>query len=141
MTTRTKAIPEGFHTLTPHLIVKGASEAIEFYKKAFGAEEIIRLPGPDGKSIMHAALKIGDSRLFLVDEFPQMGSLWGPTALVEHLSLYMSMSKTWTRFSIRQWLPGPKSACPWKMHSGAIDMDSWLTPSDTNGRWHLIKRT
>jgi PhnB protein len=77
MTTRTKAIPEGFHTLTPHLIVKGASEAIEFYKKAFGAEEIIRLPGPDGKSIMHAALKIGDSRLFLVDEFPQMGSL-GP---------------------------------------------------------------
>jgi PhnB protein len=80
MTTRIKAVPEGHHTLTPHLIVKGASEAIEFYKKAFGAEEITRLPGPDGKSIMHAALKIGDSRLFLVDEFPQMGSL-GPKSI------------------------------------------------------------
>jgi PhnB protein len=77
MTTRTKAIPEGFHTLTPHLIVKGASQAIEFYKKAFGAEEITRVPGPDGKSLIHAELKIGDSRLLLVDEFPQMGCL-GP---------------------------------------------------------------
>jgi PhnB protein len=77
MTTRTKAIPEGFHTLTPHLIVKGASQAIEFYKKAFGAEEIVRMPWPDGQSVMHAELKIGDSRLFLADEFPKMGSL-GP---------------------------------------------------------------
>jgi hypothetical protein len=57
MTNRIKAIPEGYHTLTPHLVVKGASEAIEFYKKAFGAEEIIRLPGPDGNSLMHAAIK------------------------------------------------------------------------------------
>jgi PhnB protein len=73
MTNRIKAVPEGYHTLTPHLVVKGADEAIAFYKKAFGAEEITRLPGPDGKSIMHAELKIGDSRLFLVEEFPQMG--------------------------------------------------------------------
>jgi PhnB protein len=68
----TKAVPDGFHTLTPHLVVKGASEAIEFYKKAFGAEEIKRVPGPDGKSLVHAELKIGDSRLLLVDEFPEM---------------------------------------------------------------------
>ena len=67
-----KAVPNGFHTLTPHLVVKGASEAIDFYQRAFGAEEIKRMPGPDGKSIMHAELKIGDSRLFLVDEFPEM---------------------------------------------------------------------
>ena len=67
-----KAIPDGYHTLTPHLVVKDASKAIEFYKKAFGAEEIRRVPGPDGKSLMHAELKIGDSRLFLVDEFPEM---------------------------------------------------------------------
>jgi len=77
MTTRIKPIPEGHHTLTPHLVVKGASQAIEFYKRAFGAEEIVRMPGPDGKSVMHAELKIGDSRLWLVDEFPAMGSL-GP---------------------------------------------------------------
>jgi PhnB protein len=74
MTNRIKAVPEGYHTLTPHLVVKGATQAIEFYKNAFGAEEIIRLPGPDGQSIMHAELKIGDSRLFLVEEFPQMDS-------------------------------------------------------------------
>jgi PhnB protein len=80
MTNRIKAIPEGYHTLTPHLVVKGASEAIEFYKKAFGAEEIIRLPGPDGNSLMHAAIKIGDSRLFLVDEFPGMGNM-GPQSI------------------------------------------------------------
>lgn len=72
MKTSIKAIPDGFHTLTPHLVVKRASEAIEFYKKAFGAEEIKRLPGPDGKSVMHVELKIGDSRLLLVDEFPEM---------------------------------------------------------------------
>jgi len=77
MTTRIKPIPEGFHTITPHLVVKGATQAIEFYKKAFGAEEIVRMPGPDGQSVMHAELKIGDSRLWLVDEFPAMGSL-GP---------------------------------------------------------------
>ena len=77
MTTRIKPIPEGHHTLTPHLVVKGASQAIEFYKRAFGAEEIVRMPGPDGNSVMHAELKIGDSRLWLVDEFPAMGSL-GP---------------------------------------------------------------
>ena len=76
MTHHTKSIPEGFHTMTPHLVVKGASQAIEFYKKAFGAQELGRMPGPDGTSIMHAHLKIGDSNLFLNDEFPQMGCLW-----------------------------------------------------------------
>jgi PhnB protein len=69
---RIKPIPNGFHTLTPHLVVKGASQAIEFYKKAFGAEELGRMAGPDGKSLMHADLKIGDSHVFLVDEFPEM---------------------------------------------------------------------
>jgi uncharacterized glyoxalase superfamily protein PhnB len=73
MSNRIKPIPTGFHTLTPHLVVKGAGKAIEFYKKAFGAEEIGRMPGPDGKSIMHADLVIGDSHVFLVDEFSEMG--------------------------------------------------------------------
>jgi PhnB protein len=69
-------IPEGHHTITPSLIVKGASEAIDFYKRAFGAEELSRMPfpGPDGKvRIGHAALQIGNSRLFLADEFPEYG--------------------------------------------------------------------
>jgi PhnB protein len=59
MSNPVKPIPEGSHALTPHLVVKGASQAIEFYKKAFGAEEIMRMPGPDGRSIIHAQLKIG----------------------------------------------------------------------------------
>jgi PhnB protein len=73
-------IPPGFHTLTPHLVIKGASEAIEFYKRAFGAEERCRMPfpGPDGRMRLgHAELEIGDSRLFLADEFPAHGSV-GP---------------------------------------------------------------
>jgi uncharacterized glyoxalase superfamily protein PhnB len=73
-------IPAGHHTLTPHLVIKGASEAIEFYKEAFGAEELGRMPfpAPDGRvKIGHAALQIGDSKLFLADEFPEQGG-FGP---------------------------------------------------------------
>jgi uncharacterized glyoxalase superfamily protein PhnB len=66
-------------TVTPHLICAGAADAIEFYKKAFGAVETARLPGPQGK-IMHAMLRIGDSALMLVDEMPEWGAL-GPKAL------------------------------------------------------------
>lgn len=76
-----KAIPEGMHALTPHLICAGAAEAIEFYKQAFGAQELGRMPSPDGSGkLMHAMLRIGDSFLMLVDEFPQWGSV-GPLAL------------------------------------------------------------
>lgn len=70
-------IPRGFHTITPHLVIQGASEAIEFYKRAFGAEELRRMefPGKDGQvKIAHAELQIGDSRLLLVDEFPEHGA-------------------------------------------------------------------
>jgi PhnB protein len=70
MTKQAQPIPAGFHTLTPHIVVKDASKAIEFYKKAFGAQEIRRVPGPDGNSLIHAEVQIGDSRLMLVDEFP-----------------------------------------------------------------------
>ena len=62
-------IPEGYHSLTPYLAVEDASKAIDFYKEAFGAEETIRMPGPDG-SVAHAELQIGDSKLMLSDPFP-----------------------------------------------------------------------
>jgi uncharacterized glyoxalase superfamily protein PhnB len=71
-----KPIPDGHHSVTPHLIIKGANEAIEFYKKAFGAQEVLRMPGPDG-NLMHAEVKIGDSHVFLAEENPQWGAL-GP---------------------------------------------------------------
>ena len=73
MKNKVKAIPSGFHTLTPHLVVKGAGQAIEFYKRAFGAEEVGRLSAPDGDSVLHADLKIGDSHVFLADEMREMG--------------------------------------------------------------------
>jgi uncharacterized glyoxalase superfamily protein PhnB len=65
-----KPIPEGFHSVTPMVIVKDARKAIEFYKKAFGAEELFSMPGPDGKGIMHAELRIGDSIIMMGEEHP-----------------------------------------------------------------------
>ena len=70
MAGKVKAIPEGFHTLTPHLVVRDAAQAIEFYQRAFGAEVCGVHHMPDGKTVMHALLKIGDSFLMLNDEFP-----------------------------------------------------------------------
>jgi len=78
-TNAVKPIPEGMHTLTPHIVCEGAADALAFYKKAFNAEELMRLPGPNGK-IMHAAVRIGDSVLMLMDDFPEWGTL-GPKAL------------------------------------------------------------
>lgn len=75
----TKPIPEGYHTATPYLIIRGASAAIEFYKKAFGAIELFRFPAPGGK-IGHAEIKIGDSPIMLADEYPEMGYK-GPQSL------------------------------------------------------------
>ena len=74
-----KPIPEGMHTITPHLVCKGASDAIDFYKKAFNAVERTRLPGPDG-TVMHAMLGIGDSTVMLGEEFPNCGRS-GPLTL------------------------------------------------------------
>lgn len=72
-------VPAGFHSLTPHLVVAGASDAIAFYRRAFGAEELSRLPGPGGL-LMHAAIRIGDAIVMLHDEFPEMGAR-GPKAI------------------------------------------------------------
>ena len=74
-----KPIPDGYHSVTPYLIVKGAADAIEFYKKAFGATELFRMPAPDGK-IGHAEIKIGDSPIMLSDEQPELGYV-GPATL------------------------------------------------------------
>jgi PhnB protein len=75
----TSHIPAGMHVLTPHIVCAGAADAIGFYQRAFGAEELMRLPGPDGR-LMHAAIRIGDSTVMLVDEMPEYGAL-GPKAL------------------------------------------------------------
>ena len=69
-----KAIPDGYNSLTPYLVCKGAAKAIEFYAKAFGAQEVVRMPGPNGQ-VMHAEVKIGDSILMLSDENPERGHM------------------------------------------------------------------
>jgi PhnB protein len=76
---KVKAIPEGYHSVTPYLIVKGAAEAIEFYKAALGATELFRMQSPGGQ-IGHAEIKIGDSQIMLADEHPDMGYV-GPQTL------------------------------------------------------------
>lgn len=74
-----QAIPPGFSSITPHLVCRGAAEAIAFYTQAFGAIELARLPGPDGR-LAHAEIRIGDAPLMLVDEYAEQGML-GPLAL------------------------------------------------------------
>jgi len=81
-----KPIPEGYHSITPYLAVEDAGKAIDFYKDAFGAEELMRMPGPDGK-IAHAEIQIGDSKLMLSDPFEQSSvqppaERGGPTASI-----------------------------------------------------------
>src|SRR5882762_7707768 len=68
-----KPTPEGYHSVTPYLIIKGAAAAIDFYKKAFAATELFRMPDASGKGIGHAEIKIGDSPIMLADEYPDMG--------------------------------------------------------------------
>lgn len=78
-TAKIKPVPEGMHTVTPHLVCAGAAGALEFYKKAFNAVELMRVPGPQEK-LMHACIRIGDSLVMLADEFPDCGS-YGAKAL------------------------------------------------------------
>lgn len=89
-TRKVKAIPAGYHSVTPYLSVRGAALAIDFYKKAFGAAEVMRMPGPDGK-LGHAEIRIGDSRIMLSDEYPEM-QFMGPETrggTTVHIHLYV----------------------------------------------------
>jgi len=84
---KARPIPEGFHSVTPYLVVQDAGAAMAFYTRAFGARELMRMPGPDGR-IMHAELQIGDSRVMLSDEMPQMGATSPKTLRGTPVSLF-----------------------------------------------------
>jgi len=83
-------IPKGYNSITPYLIIKGAAQAIDYYKKVFGATEVMRMNGPDGK-VGHAELKIGDSHIMLADENPAMGQGYTSAATIgaSPVSLYL----------------------------------------------------
>jgi PhnB protein len=89
MSENVKIIPEGYHSINPYLVVRNADRAIEFYKKAFGAEERFRMHGPDGKVIMHAELKIGDSVFMLTEESSDMKALSPESIGANPVSLYV----------------------------------------------------
>jgi PhnB protein len=92
-----KPIPEGYHTITPMMTVRNAEKAIEFYKKAFGAEDRGIMKGPDGK-VMHAEIKIGDSIIMLSDEFPQAGVLSPESAGGSSMGLHIYIQDVDTAF-------------------------------------------
>ena len=98
MTTKIKPVPDGFHALTPYLSVKGASDAIEFYKKVFGATELFRLNMPDGK-VGHSEFKIGDSIFMISDENPECGSTSPETLKGSPVALYLYVADVDSTFS------------------------------------------
>ncbi len=110
----TNPIPKGMHTLTPNLVLRDCARAIEFYERAFGAKEVSRMPAPDGKSIWHAELRIGDSVFFLNDEMPGMGGA-APTAA--------------DPLPVTMWLYVPDCDAAWKRATGA-GARSTAAPSD-----------
>jgi PhnB protein len=81
-------IPKGYNTVTPYLVIKGAAKAIDYYKKVFGATVAVRMDGPDGR-VGHAELQIGDSRIMLADENPQMGNRSAESIGASPVSLYL----------------------------------------------------
>jgi PhnB protein len=89
-TRKVRPIPAGYHSVTPYLSIQGAAAAIEFYKKALGAKEIMRMPGPDGR-IGHAEIRVGDSRVMLADEHPPLDFLAPPSrgGSTVHLHIYV----------------------------------------------------
>jgi PhnB protein len=86
--TNVKPVPDGYHNVTPYLFIRGAGAAIDFYKKVFGATEIMRMPGPIGQ-VMHAELRIGDSMIMLSDENPKSGAMSPQTAGGISVSLHV----------------------------------------------------
>ncbi len=91
-----KPVPQGLHTVTASLTIDGCAEAIDFYKKAFAAEEVMRAPDPSGKKIWHAEIRVGDSVLFANDAFPEMGG----GANVSRLWIYREGVDAWWKRAV-----------------------------------------
>lgn len=87
-------IPSGYHTLTPTIFVRGAAAAIDFYKQALGAEEVSRHTTPDGSKVLHGELRVGDSVLFICDEFPEMGAISPQTLNGSSVSFYLYVANS-----------------------------------------------
>ena len=138
MSGEVKPIPEGYHSVTPHLIIKGAREAIEFYKKAFGAEVVYTMDGPGG-SVMHGEITIGDSHVFVADEMPQMpGNGKSPSSLggfTQSLMIYTEDTDAAYKRAVEA--GGEETAAPEDMFWG----DRYAKVTDPFGhQWQLATR-
>ena len=129
----TRPIPDGYHSVTPTLTVRGAANAIEFYKKAFGAQEIMRFPGQDGKTIMHAELKIGNSKIMLNDEMPQMNCLSPQSVGGASSGIFLYVEDADSVFN-KAVSSGAKITMPIMMLFGETDVDKSRIPLVTNGQ-------
>ncbi len=136
-----KPIPEGYHSITPYLTVRGADRAIDFYRRAFGAEELGRMNGPDGKTVMHAELKIGDSRLFLGDEVPGMDCRSPETLGGSPSGIYLYVRDVDETFRNAVAAGATVKTPRWRTCSGATGPEASWTRSDTPGTWLRAGRT
>ena len=134
-----KAIPDGYHSVTPYLIVKGADRAIDFYKKVFGAAQRLRMDGPNG-TVGHAEIEIYGSPIMLADEFPDMGfrspQSIGGTSVSLHLYVQTSMPVSIGRSPRVQRRSGQ---C--RTNSTVTGLGRWKIPSATCGRFRPTKKT
>ena len=130
-------VPEDFHTITPQMVVKGVAAAIDWYTRALGAHELLRNAAPDGTSIMHAELLLGDSRFFVVDEFPD-SVVVAIDARRHHGHACTSTCPTWMPSSIAPSRREPPSSCPWRISSGVIATGSCRDPF--GHRWSIASR-
>lgn len=96
----TKSIPEGFHSVTPMFVFKDARKAIEFYKRAFGAQELFVMPGPDGKGVMHAEIRIGNSIIMMGEEHPQEACKSAETIGGSPVSFYLYLDNVDEAFRV-----------------------------------------
>ena len=124
MARKVNAIPQGYHSVTPSLVVRSSEQALDFYRKAFNAEETLRMPGPDGK-IMHAEFRIGDSVIMLGEEMPDMGAKSPQTLGGSPVSFFIyleNVDEAWQR-AIKA---GAKQVMPladmfWGDRAGCVD--------------------
>ena len=130
----TNAVPEGYQTITPMLVLKDSRKAIAFYKKAFGGTEHSVMPGPEGKGIMHAEMTIGNSKIMMSDECPNRHVKSAEQRAVRR-SRFICTSETWTRPSNRQWTPAPTRKWRCRKCSGATAWGWYATRSATPGCW------
>lgn len=139
MSAKVKAIPEGYEGATPYLIIKGAANAIEFYKKAFGATEIMRIPAPGG-TVGHAEIKIGNAIIMLADEFPEMNCK-SPEAYGGSPVSMMVYVPDVDKFVKRAVMPVRSWSDRWKISSTEIGQAAWKTLSGTSGTFQPTWRT